>query len=100
MKKFLLVVLLLSVCSVRADDEVAVMKNEAGGFVVLTQKECPIPDAGDFRLAYTYNATLRIFGCWQSLSKTGTVHVLWITPDGQSHYQIYDSDSFKLQKLI
>lgn len=100
MNKFLLVMLLLSVFSVRADDEIAVMKNEAGGFVVLTQNKCPIPQSDDFRLAYTGNNSIRIFGCWKLLSTDRRVHVVWITPDGDSHYRTYSVDEFTVEKII
>ena len=102
MKKLLLVLLLLfSVVVASANDnEVAVLENDAGGMIVLTQRECPIPNSADFRLAYTTGATLRIYGCWKIQSTGRMVHVLWVTPDGESHHKIYDSRKFELLKTI
>jgi hypothetical protein len=100
MKRLLAVVLLLFTAVVLADNEVAVMENDAGGQIVLTQKECPIPASGDFRLAYTSGSNLRIYGCWKLQRNGRTVHVLWVTPDGESHHKVYDSKNFELLKLI
>ena len=100
MKRLLAVVLLLFTAAVSADDEVAVMENEAGGQIVLTQKECPIPDSTDFRLAYTTSTDLRIYGCWKLQRNGRMVHVFWVTPDGKSHHKVYDSKKFELIKSI
>ena len=100
MKRLLAVVLLLFTAAVSADDEVAVMGNDAGGQIVLTQKACPIPDSADFRLAYTTSPDLRIYGCWKLQRNGRMVHVLWVTPDGESHHKIYDSKKFELLKSI
>lgn len=100
MKRLLAVVLLLFTAAVSADDEVAVMENEAGGQIVLTQRKCPIPDSADFRLAYTTSANLRIYGCWKLQRNGRMVHVLWVTHDGESHHKVYDSEKFELIKSI
>jgi hypothetical protein len=100
MKRLLAVVLLLFTAAVSADDEVAVMENEAGGQIVLTQRKCPIPDSADFRLAYTSSTNLRIYGCWKLQRNGRMVHVLWVTPDGKSHHKVYDSKKFELIKSI
>jgi hypothetical protein len=100
MKRLLAVVLLLFTAAVLADDEVAVMENEAGGQIVLTQKECPIPDSADFRLAYSTSENRRIYGCWKLQRNSRMVHVLWVTPGGESHHRVYDSKKFELLKSI
>ena len=101
MKKLLAMMLLLFSVAVSAEDnEIAVMENDAGGRIVLTQKECPIPASGDFRLAYTSGPNLRIYGCWKLQRNGRMVHVLWVTPDGESHHKVYDSKNFELLKLI
>jgi hypothetical protein len=100
MKRLLAVVLLLFTAAVSADDEVAVMENEAGGQIVLTQRKCPIPDSADFRLAYTTSTNLRIYGCWKLQRNGRMVHVLWVTHDGESHHKVYDSEKFELIKSI
>jgi|688.fasta_scaffold180443_5 hypothetical protein len=100
MKRLLAVVLLLFTAAVLADNEVAVMENEAGGQIVLTQKACPIPDSADFRLAYTTSTDQRIYGCWKLQRNGRMVHVLWVTPDGESHHRVYDSKKFELLKSI
>ena len=100
MKRLLAVVLLLFTAAVSADDEIAVMENEAGGQIILTQRKCPIPDSADFRLAYTTSPDLRIYGCWKLQRNERTVHVLWVTPDGESHHRVYDSKQFELLKMI
>jgi hypothetical protein len=100
MKRLLAVVLLLFTAAVSADDEVAVMENEAGGQIVLTQRKCPIPDSADFRLAYTSSTNLRIYGCWKLQRNGRMVHVLWVTHDGESHHRVYDSEKFELIKSI
>lgn len=101
MRKLLASLLLIFTAVASAEDnEIAVMDNDAGGQIVLTQRACPIPDSADFRLAYTSSTNLRIYGCWK-LQRTGrTVHVLWVTPDGESHHKVYNSDHFELVKLI
>ena len=102
MKKLLAVLmsLFLAAAAAAADNEVAVMGNNAGGSIVLTQQKCPIPDSSDFRLAYSWNSEMRIFGCWKLQRNGRTVHVLWVTPDGESHYRTYNTDSFELMKTI
>ena len=100
MKRLLAVILLLFTAAVSADDEVAVMENDAGGQIVLTQKECPIPDSADFRLAYSTSENRRIYGCWQLQINSRMVHVLWVTTDGKSHHKVYDSKKFELLKSI
>jgi hypothetical protein len=101
MKQWLISMLLLfSVVASADEDEVAVMENEAGGQIVLTQRKCPIPESSDFRLSYTTSADHRIYGCWKLQRNGRTVHVLWVTPDGESHYRVYDSEEFKLLKSI
>ena len=101
MKKLLASLLLMFTAVAWADDnEIAVMENDAGGRIVLTQKECPIPDSRDFRLAYTFGTNLRIYGCWKLQRNERMVHVLWVTPDGESHHKVYDSKKFELLKLI
>jgi hypothetical protein len=100
MKRLLAIVLLLFTAAVSADDEVAVMENEAGGQIVLTQRKCPIPDSADFRLSYTTSPDLRVYGCWKLQSNERMVHVLWVTPDGESHHRVYDSKKFELLKMI
>jgi hypothetical protein len=100
MKRLLAVILLLFTAAASADDEMAVMENGAGGQIVLTQKECPIPDSADFRLAYTTSSDLRIYGCWKLQRNERMVHVLWVTPDGESHHRVYDSKKFELLKSI
>ena len=100
MKKLLASLLLMFAAVASADDEVAVMENNGGGQIVLTQKECPIPDSRDFRLAYTFDANLRIYGCWKLQRNARMVHVLWVTPDGESHHRVYDSKQFELLKMI
>ena len=101
MKKLLAILLLLFSVAVSAEDnEIAVMENDAGGRIVLTQRECPIPASGDFRLAYTSGPNLRIYGCWKLQRNERMVHVLWVTPGGESHHKVYDSKNFELLKLI
>jgi hypothetical protein len=100
MKKLLAIALLLFTAVASADDEVAVMKNSAGGSIVLTQQKCPVPDSSDFRLAYTWNSEFRIYGCWKIQKNNRLVDVLWITPDGESHHRVYNSEEFKLLKSI
>ena len=101
MKKLLASLLLMFTAVAWADDnEIAVMENDAGGRIVLTQRECPIPASGDFRLAYTFGTNLRIYGCWKLQRNERMVHVLWVTPDGESHHKVYDSKNFELLKLI
>ena len=101
MKKLLAVLLLLFSAAVSAEDsEIAVMENDAGGRIVLTQRECPIPDSRDFRLAYSFSTNLRIYGCWKLQRNERMVHVLWVTPDGESHHKVYDSKKFELLKSI
>jgi hypothetical protein len=100
MKRLLAVVLLLFTAAVSADNEVAVMANDAGGQIVLTQQECPIPDSADFRLAYSTSADRQIYGCWRLQINGRMVHVLWVTPDGKSHHKVYDSKKFELLKSI
>ena len=101
MKQWLISVLLLfSAVAIAEDNEVAVMDNEAGGQIVLTQRECPIPDSADFRLAYTSSTNLRIYGCWKLQRNGRMVHVLWVTHDGESHHRVYDSEKFELIKSI
>lgn len=101
MKKLLAVLLLLFSVAVSAEDsEIAVMENDAGGSIVLTQRKCPIPDSADFRLAYSWNSEMRIFGCWKLQQNSRNVHVLWVMPDGESHYRIYNADNFELMKTI
>lgn len=100
MKKLLAALLLMFTTAALADDEIAVMENEAGGRIVLTQRACPIPDSSDFRLAYTFGTDLRVYGCWKLQSSKHIVHVLWVTPDGESHHKTYDSRNFELLKII
>lgn len=100
MKKLLAVLLLFSVAVSAEDNEIAVMENDAGGSIVLTQRKCPIPDSADFRLAYTFSTNLRIYGCWKLQRNERMVHVLWVTPDGESHHKVYDSKKFELLKSI
>jgi hypothetical protein len=100
MKRWLAAVLLLFTAVASADNEVAVMKNDAGGQIILTQKECPIPDSADFRLAYSWTPEMHIFGCWKLQRNGKMVHVLWVTPDGKSHHKVYDSKNFELLKSI
>ena len=100
MKKLLAIALLLFTAVAAADNEVAVMDNEAGGQIVLTQRKCPIPDSADFRLAYTSSTNLRIYGCWKLQRNGRMVHVLWVTHDGESHHRVYDSEKFELIKSI
>jgi hypothetical protein len=101
MKQWLISILLLfSAVAAAEDNEVAVMKNSAGGSIVLTQKECPIPDSSDFRLAYTWSSESQIYGCWKIQKNNRLVDVLWITLDGESHHRVYDSEEFKLLKSI
>jgi hypothetical protein len=101
MKRWLAVVLLLFSAAASAEDnEIAVMENDAGGRIVLTQRECPIPDSRDFRLAYSTSANRRIYGCWRLQVNGRMVHVLWVTPDGESHHKVYDSKKFELLKSI
>ena len=100
MKKLLAIALLLFTAVAVADNEVAVMDNDAGGQIVLTQRECPIPDSADFRLAYTTSTNFRIYGCWKLQRNGRMVHVLWVTPDGKSHHKVYDSEKFDLIKSI
>lgn len=100
MKKLLAIILMMFANTVQADNEIAVMENEAGGRIVLTQQKCPIPDSADFRLAYSWNSEMRVFGCWTLQRNSRTVHVLWVTPDGESHHRTYSTDSFELMKTI
>ena len=101
MKQWLISVLLLfSAVAIAEDNEVAVMDNEAGGQIVLTQRKCPIPDSSDFRLAYTTSTDHRIYGCWKLQRNGRMVHVLWVTLDGKSHHRVYDSEKFELIKSI
>ena len=101
MKKLLASLLLMFTAMASADEnEIAVMENDAGGRIVLTQRECPMPESGDFRLAYTFSTNLRIYGCWKIQRNGRMVHVLWVTPDGESHHKVYDSKNFELLKLI
>jgi hypothetical protein len=101
MKKLLAGMLILFSVAVSAEDnEIAVMENNGGGSIVLTQRKCPIPDSSDFRLAYTFDANLRIYGCWKLQRNERMVHVLWVTPDGESHYRTYNTDNFELLKTI
>jgi hypothetical protein len=101
MKKLLAVLLLLFSAAVSAEDnEIAVMENDAGGSIVLTQRECPIPKSADFRLAYSWTTKMRIFGCWKFQQNSRKVHVLWVLPDGESHHRIYSADNFELMKTI
>ena len=92
--------LMFTVVASAEDNEIAVMENDAGGRIVLTQKECPMPASGDFRLAYTTGPNFRIYGCWKIQRSGRMVHVLWVTPDGESHHKVYDSKNFELLKLI
>ncbi len=101
MKKLLSIILMMFATVVQADDnEIAVMENDAGGSIVLTQRACPIPDSADFRLAYSWTPKMRIFGCWKLQQNDRTVHVLWVTPDGESHHRTYSTDKFELIKTI
>jgi hypothetical protein len=101
MKQWLISILLLfSVVAVAEDNEVAVMENIAGGSIVLTQRQCPVPNSSDFRLAYTWSPEFRIYGCWKIQKNNRMVDVLWVTPDGESHHRVYDSEEFKLLKSI
>ena len=101
MKKLLASLLLMFATVAWADDtEIAVMENDAGGRIVLTQRECPIPDSRDFRLAYSFSTNLRIYGCWKLQRNERMIHVLWVTPDGESHHKVYDSKKFELLKSI
>jgi hypothetical protein len=101
MKKLLALLLLMFTVVAWSDDtEVAVMSNNGGGSIVLTQQKCPIPDSSDFRLAYTFDTNLRIYGCWKLQRNERMVHVLWVTPDGESHYRTYNTDNFELMKTI
>jgi hypothetical protein len=101
MKQWLISMLLLfSVAASAEDNEVAVMENSAGGRIVLTQKECPVANSSDFRLAYTWSSDLQFYGCWKIQKNNKFVDVIWITPDGESHYRVYNSDNFKLAKSI
>jgi len=100
MKKLLAVLLLFFTAVAWADEEIAVMENEAGGLIVLTQRTCPIPDSADFRLAYSSGPTIRIYGCWKLQRDSRMVHVLWVTPDGESHHKVYSTKSFQLLKNI
>jgi hypothetical protein len=101
MKQWLISVLLsFSVVATAEDNEVAVMENIAGGNIVLTQQKCPVPNSLDFRLAYTWSSEFRIYGCWKIQKNNRMVDVLWVTPDGESHHRVYDSEEFKLLKSI
>ena len=101
MKQWLISVLLLFSAVVIADDtEVAVMENSAGGSIVLTQKECPVSNSSDFRLAYTWSSEFQIYGCWKIQKNNRLVDVVWVTPDGESHHRVYNSEEFKLLKSI
>lgn len=100
MKKLLAVLLLMFATTASADDEIAVLNNDAGGSIVLTQRECPIPDSSDFRLAYTWSPKLKIYGCWKLQKNKKMVHVLWVTPDGESHHKVYNTDHFEIVKSI
>lgn len=101
MKKFLAVLMLsFSAAASAANHEIAVMENDAGDRIVLTQRECPIPDSAGFRLSYYWTPGIHIFGCWKLQSNSRTVDVLWITPDGESHYRTYSTDNFKLIETI
>ncbi len=100
MKKLLAIILVMFATMVRADNEIAVMENDAGGSIVLTQRECPIPNSTDFRLAYSWTPKMRIFGCWKLQRNGRLVHVLWVTPDGESHHRTYSTDNFELIKSI
>jgi hypothetical protein len=101
MKQLIAAALLLFTASVSADDnEVAVMKNSAGGSIVLTQRECPVTRLSDFRLAYTWSSDSQIYGCWKIQKNNRMVDVFWVTPDGERHHRVYDSEEFKLLKAI
>jgi hypothetical protein len=100
MKKLLAVLLLFSAIASAQDNEIAVMENDAGGSIVLTQRECPIPNSADFRLAYSWTPKMRILGCWKLQQSSRTVHVLWVLPDGESHHRTYSTDNFELIKTI
>ena len=100
MKKLLAIILVMFVTIAHADDEIAVMDNDAGGSIVLTQRECPIPNSADFRLAYSWTPKMRILGCWKLQRSSRLVHVLWVTPDGESHRRTYSTDNFELIKTI
>jgi hypothetical protein len=100
MKKLLAMILMMFVTTVQADNEIAVMENGAGGSIVLTQQKCPIPDSADFRLAYSWAPEMRIFGCWKLQKNSRTVHVFWVTSDGEIHHRTYSTDNFELVKPI
>jgi hypothetical protein len=101
MKQWLISMLLLfSVVASAEDHEVAIMENGVGGNIVLTQKECPVSNSLGFRLAYTWNTEFQFYGCWKIQENNKLVDVVWITPDGESHYRVYNSDNFKLAKSI
>jgi hypothetical protein len=101
MKQWLISMLLLfSVVASAEDHEVAIMENGVGGNIVLTQKKCPVSNSLGFRLAYTWNTEFQFYGCWKIQENNKLVDVVWITPDGESHYRVYNSDNFKLAKSI
>ena len=101
MKQWLISILLLfSAVAAAEDNEVAIMENGVGGNIVLTQKECPVSNSLGFRLAYTWNTEFQFYGCWKIQENNKLVDVVWITPDGESHYRVYNSDNFKLAKSI
>ena len=100
MKKLLAIILLLYITTVSAgDSDVAVIENQAGGKIVLTQQRCPATGAVGFRLAYTLGSNFQIYGCWKLRSSSKLVDVVWITPDGEVHRETYNSDDFELLKL-
>lgn len=99
MKK-LLILLLWSAAAWATDHEILVLENEAGSQIVLTQHTCPLPESQGFQWAYTGTSAVRIYGCWKSAAKTGQVHVLWITPDGESHHRVYAADDFEVRNNI
>lgn len=102
MKKLLAALLMSTflVSAVADDNDIAVMENGAGGNIVLTQQRCPIPDSSDFRLAYSWNAEMRIYGCWKMKQDDHTVHVLWVMPNGESYYRTYNTGDFESMKII
>lgn len=94
------VFILFSMATQANDNDIAVMDNGAGGNIVLTQQPCFISDSIDYKLAYSYNAQLRVYGCWKIQENDPTVHVVWVMPDGESHYRTYNKNNFELMKII
>lgn len=92
MKKLLIALGLL--LSVNAYAESWVLRNNGGGEITLTKRQCELggkvyPNLNE---AYTWTNQLFIQGCWSVID--GNVHIVWAFSDGSGTRNVYPIANF------